>query len=204
MALISTLTDNFDDNSLDGAKWTDGGGTAETNQQLEITTTTAANNVRGIYSNSLYDATGSSMSIKVVDAGNQDLVTYRCYPCWLYISGLENIFLYINQNTIYAAYGNYGSGTTVASTAYVAASHKYFRIREASGTTYWDYSADGISWSNLGSVANPYTMTNFEVDIGTFTNSELSTTVAKFDDFNILPSASTNVSFTNLPLLGVG
>jgi hypothetical protein len=80
-----------------------------------------------------------------------------------------------------------GVATQIASTAYVADNHRFLRIREASGTTYWDYSADGITWTNLTSQANPITMTALEVAIeaGTYA-SEASDTSAKFDDFNTL------------------
>ena len=70
MALISTLTDNFDDNSIDAAKWeTDvsaGGSIAETNQRLEMTSSTSAMADYDYFSAiSNYDLTGSGVSIKL-------------------------------------------------------------------------------------------------------------------------------------------
>ncbi len=43
--------------------------------------------------------------------------------------------------------------TVVASATYNASTHRWLRLREASGTVFWDTSTDGSSWSNLGSTA---------------------------------------------------
>lgn len=45
-----------------------------------------------------------------------------------------------------------GQANNVASMTY-SSSTRYCRIREASGTVYWDYSADGSTWNNAGSAS---------------------------------------------------
>jgi hypothetical protein len=42
------------------------------------------------------------------------------------------------------------------SIAYDADAHRYWRIREAAGTTYWETSADRTDWAELHSEANPF------------------------------------------------
>src|SRR6266436_2384848 len=158
MPLLETLTDNFNDNSIDPAKWV-GGGTyvVETNQELEISTTTASSynslwNAGYTYS---YDLTGSQGTVKIVDAGDQTIVSYEFFPLKLSISGGNDIKWLISGGNIKARNG----GTVLASTAYVAATHKYLKIRESAGTTYWDYSSDGLSWTNFYSTANLFAVT---------------------------------------------
>ena len=202
MALISTLTDNFNDNSIDAAKWSvyNAGGftTAETNQQWELTTALAIGSTNP-YSITTYDLTGSQATIKVVDAGNTTgLASALFSPLWLYVSDASYLRWYISGN------GKIGVWTRISnandfpwSATYVAATHKYLRIREASGTTYFDYSANGTDWTNAYSLANPFAITAIEVNVEMRTDSaEASTTTAKVDDFNILPSATTIIPST--------
>ena len=188
---ISTLTDNFNDNSIDGTKWSataDGLQTVvETNQEIEITSTLVAG-YGYLASVNTYDLTGSQASIKLVDAGNQALGSWDVILI-LYLDSNHSVRWIIENGTIYAQ-KNVNGNTTLASASYVAATFKYLKIRELSGTTYWDYSANGTSWTNFASTANPITITSLKVYLqaGTYAV-ELSTTTAKVDDFNILPSA---------------
>jgi len=49
-----------------------------------------------------------------------------------------------------------GVNTTFILPPYNPTAHAWWRLREASGTIYWDASPDGITWTNLGS--HTYTM----------------------------------------------
>lgn len=193
-ASISTLTDNFNDNSIDGAKWgtyNDAGTTIlETNQEIEITTALLSYKYAALYSANAYDLTGSQATIKVIDAGNQALASFRWYFALDDGQGAETnrIMWYIRAGTIYCADDTNGQNY---SASYVAATYKYLRIRESGGTTYWDYSADGVTWTNAVSKANPSNVTAKYAEIYTYNSSvELSTTTVKVDDFNILPSGA--------------
>jgi hypothetical protein len=186
MALIGTLTDNFNDNSIDGAKWgTTGIAWSETNSQLEGITALAGSDDY-FYSATTYDLTGSQATIKIVDAGNQSLASFAFDPLWLNRNA-DNAYIRwrITSGNITAEY----SGTGVLATAsYVSATHKYLRIRESGGNTYWDYSSDGITWTNFYNASNPMTVINFEASVHVYSTLELSTTTAKVDNFNLLPT----------------
>jgi hypothetical protein len=96
-----------------------------------------------------------------------------------------------------------GTPTNLASISFDSVNHKWFRIRESGGTTYWDTSVDGLTWTNRHSVANPIAVTALmlEVLIGTW-QVEGSTTSAKFDNLNIFPSAINEVSGTDSGFAG--
>jgi hypothetical protein len=180
MALISTLTDNFNDNSIDGAKWTATAGIVETNNQLELTSDAYA--IRRFDSVSSYDLTGSQVTIKLVTMD-------RTFWFQVYKTLDDDALEFVVDGG-----GNLVVNTYIAtdlverySTAYVAATHKYLRIRESGGNCYFDYSTDGISWTNVYSIANPFVITAMYAELG---YSSSSTTTAKVDDFNILPSAT--------------
>jgi hypothetical protein len=184
-ASISTLTDNFNDNSIDAAKWNNSG-SAEANNELELTTTLAPCDIY-IYSVDSYDLTGSQATIKVIDAGNQSLFSLQVFPIEIYKNDFsDSVQWCIRQGNIYALQT---ASTVLASATYVDATYKYLKIREAGGTTYFDYSADGITWTNFYSFANPFVVTSILalIEASTF-NIELSTTTAKVEDFNILPT----------------
>lgn len=193
-AAISTLTDNFNDNSIDAAKWEtyiEQGSISEINNQIEITTGTGGG-ITELVSVNDYDATGSSATIKVIDAGNQILDTYYFYPLALIIwSGNFDMVLWdIDKTKGIAAFKRIsGSYTQIGSAdTYDADKYRYLKIRESGGTTYWDYSSDGINWTNFTSVANPITMTTIRPTVVTINTT--TSTIAKVDDFNILPSAT--------------
>lgn len=83
------------------------------------------------------------------------------------------------RKIVSGTYTNVGSSVTWNATTML-----YWRIRESGGTTYWDYSADASSWTNLTSTANPVSMTSFMFRIyGYCFQNETSAGTSDFDDF---------------------
>jgi hypothetical protein len=191
MALISTLTDNFNDNSIDSTKWLNSNASQikEQNSELELITTLASGQYYLYGKDTVpYDLTGSQATIKIVDIGDNALSGYQFWPLMIGATDWSHGMGWIIQGTdIFAEVDD--SQVSVSAT-YVAATFIYLRIREAGGTTYWDYSSDGINWNNHFSHANYFTLTSIfaEFKIGTW-SANASTTTGKLDDFNILPSA---------------
>ena len=56
-----------------------------------------------------------------------------------------------------------GTRTVVATHLYDAFSHRWLRIREASGTVFWDASPDGLEWATLSTRATPFAVTSVRV-----------------------------------------
>jgi hypothetical protein len=69
------------------------------------------------------------------------------------IDGSNNLQWWFESGTLYAFYAVNGVRTTAAQLTYDPVQHAWWRIREASGTVYWDTSPDGTSWTTRGSVA---------------------------------------------------
>ncbi len=201
--LVSALTDNFNDNSLD-AKWTTyidtgAGSIAEANQEIEITTNINVSGYTELYSVNDYDLTGSSMTIKVIDRGSITNTNLYFYPLFAIIwSGNYDLIGWdiftldgINMRICPVKRINYSFTLIGTDVAYNANTYRYLKIRELSGTTYFDYSADGLNWNNFNSVANPITITAIRGSSSVYTTSAtVSATTAKVDDFNILPSGT--------------
>ncbi|MBS4040421.1 MAG: hypothetical protein KGZ81_07460, partial [Flavobacteriales bacterium] len=185
---IENISDNFDDNSIDVAKWTAFNSPSEASNKLDITTTLGGI-YRGLTSKLYYDLTSASVNVEVVSAGNQSLVSLEVYPLNLYQSGNTNsIFFLIAGGALIAYRRVNGVSTQLATTTYNSTNHRWLQIRESGGTTYWETSANGTSWSTLHSATNPIHVGQLLVEIsaGTYA-AEATTTTVTFDNLNVLP-----------------
>jgi hypothetical protein len=147
----------------------------------------SASGDRYIGSSFSYDLTGGFISVKNVSVPDMAGI-HSAQLLQAYKSGTEWVsFQIYTTNRLYAM-KKAPTLTELWSATYNATTHKYLRIREASGTTYWDYSADGVSWTNAWSEANPITVTAIMPYFGELMyGSSASTITIVRDDFNILP-----------------
>lgn len=191
MALTQTFIDNFDDNSI--GDWTGYNSIAETGGQLVASLTGATPDYHGIYSDNTYDLTGSYVQVEVVNAGNQS---------WTSIevemqmqdggSGARRLLLDIGGGDLIAYNTVGGTTTNLASITYNSTTMRWLRIREDSGTIYWEYTSTvgyaADTWTTLHSKATPIPITNlqFELDAGNW-DTETGTTTVIFDNFNVVP-----------------
>ncbi|HEU4457310.1 MAG TPA: hypothetical protein VFR81_29850, partial [Longimicrobium sp.] len=188
MAKAHTLVDNFNDNSIDAVLWSAYGGTQarEVNQRVEIRVpgSTGGSTYAGISSQSTYDLTGSEVRVELVQA-----YTPRV-PGEAYLqagaSSGNVVSVIVTEGNLSAAQGIGGTWTHLVIERYDPARHRWLRIRERSGTTYWETSADGCEWELLHSKANPITLTAVTLEIGAGTwQGTASPGVVVFDNFNV-------------------
>jgi hypothetical protein len=163
---ISSLKDNFNDNSFDTNKWlkygTSNGTVTETGQQLVFHRTATA--YFGIYS-------GESPDIKHFFNLEDDEIFVKIPQVagGVAVSCVCGIRLFNPEETSYIAiyYDNTSPGTDeifAGATdgyagnfvAYNSTNHRWWRIREASGTLYLDFSANGIDWNNFVNDDTPF------------------------------------------------
>jgi hypothetical protein len=163
-ALVSTLSDSYDDNSLDTTnKWTAytalSGTISETNKRTEIQLAASTNGSWG-GNNSKYQYTlvGSSAYINFALAASGH--------SWLDLTlsnealGTPNNFISIGidigTQKLQAVKEVNGVDSTLNEITYDPTVHKWGRIRESSGTVYWEWSTDGLAtstWSELYSTS---------------------------------------------------
>ena len=205
--LFTVLTENFDDNICNTAKWNQfTGGTStisRTSGQLILNTPslTTGSNYAGYDSVYSYNLTGSSLYAQVPQMVSTT-TNAQCYMK-LYLDG-SNSIQFIQQNgtinvqkTVAGVTTNLNAGAT-----YNLTTHQWWRFRESGGSTFFDFAPDGVTWTNFGSFTNPFAVTalTLEMSAGTF-QSETSPGSATFDYINTAPAA--NISH-NLTLLGIG
>lgn len=67
-----------------------------------------------------------------------------------------------------------------------AAIHRWWRIRESSGTTHFEVSDNAADWIELSSLSTSFPLDQVDVRLGAYTEEELtSTAVVRFDNFNL-------------------
>jgi hypothetical protein len=156
---VTTLTDTFDASVDKTNRWPDSSvatvwdpGT----QSAKIPCTSSywsLNTPQGAKAN--YDFTGSYVFAKVTPAtggtGTRETL--------MEIQGVDSvnnkISFYVSGATLFARTTSGGANTAVFSAAYDQVNHLWLRLREAGGTTFYDTSPDGRTWTNFASTANP-------------------------------------------------
>jgi hypothetical protein len=191
--------DDFDDNSINTHLWNSWGAeqVVEQNNQLEVSSTTAASYF-GTESNTTYNLTGKQCLVELVSAGNQTISQFDAIPIQLYADANNKLEWAINNGTIKARKIVATTLTDVATDTYNSSTHKWLRIRESGGTTYWDYSSNGTSWTNFASNANPITITalKYSAIVGNQSAASAGTTMI-IDNLNVEPPTVEVVSGTD-------
>lgn len=183
---LSGISDNFNDNSVDTSIWdTFGTSVSESGGLVDIDTQTTAEEA-GYKSVYRYNLTSQNISIQVVGAGDQSISSFQNVPIRLELDDDNWIDWVITGNSIKARSTVSATTTNQYSAGYNGATHKYFRIREASGYIYWDYSADASTWNNVASISLPFDVTSLRVYlIALTTSSEASTTTSLLDNLSV-------------------
>lgn len=202
---VSALTDNFDDNLLDTAKWSDWGDaqTVETNSRLEFTNVNSGT-YYGIDSANNYTLDESRAFVELVDPGaHTTYANYEAYPLMLEVDANNKLYWMVSDGFARAYKLVATTFTQVWNATYDATNHRWVQIREASGTTYWETSATGAagSWTTRHSESTPITHTNLKVVImvGAWASPGGTTTMI-VDNFNTEPPAGTTVTPTTASL----
>jgi hypothetical protein len=151
---MGTLSDTFPGTSLNDAPWDFYGTVALAGGIVTLTDVAYTARYSGIKSLALYDLTNSQLEVQLVSAGTQAPGTQACLQV-VDSGGANSLTFMVAGGNLQAEQQVAGSYSTLASAAYSAESMAWLRIREAAGTTYFEYSADAKSWTALWSGANP-------------------------------------------------
>jgi membrane-associated phospholipid phosphatase len=186
-----TLVDSFGDNATDPAKWIASGPIQEVNQRLEIRPDSGVANSYGRYTSATtYDLTNSEAKVEFVRiprSGSAYLSAYvgnRDTGDAVAVS-LTNTF---TQPTKRVA----GANTSITVIPYDAAAHRWVRLRENSGTLYYEVSSDGTTWSEIARTPTPFSLASVTLEIAAGAFSAAPTPgLSIFDNFN---SAETSLA----------
>lgn len=195
---MSSLTDNFNDNSIDGTKWTifanGTGSVVESGQKIICTPQASLANADAILASvdfiPQFNLTNSYALVQVLQVCTSFALTVLNvlkddhYYFRLLTDG-SDIYAVSVVNDVYD--GDVNSSTI----SYSPTTMVWFRIRELGGNIYWEYSADGINWTELTHLANPFDVTLVYSTVEAYANNIALPGAAWFDNFN-----TTGVSFS--------
>jgi hypothetical protein len=179
-----TLTDNFNDNVTHATRWFTFGQVQEVNQRVEIRPPGTGQLFSGYITQTGYDLTNSFVKLEV-----QPLRPVTGALTFMVVQlneGTDELFL-STENGLLACSETVGGAPEVvlSEIPYEPAQHRWWRIRENSGTTYWEASGDGKDWTVLFSKANPFALTQVRIGFGAGTYLVVPTPgLALFESFN--------------------
>jgi hypothetical protein len=190
MAKAHTLADNFNDNSTDTAKWFAYGspGSAadrlrEVNGRLEIRPASgSADNWYAYDSELAYDLTRSEFRVEVVRTLNQTEAASTLLGA---INGADHLDLWVEDGWLNCSQYVQVTYTLHTRVRYDPSAHRWWRLRERDGNSYWETSADGAGWEVQASRPNPFSLTAVQGRLAASTSAATASPgVAIFDNFN--------------------
>lgn len=152
------LADDFADNSVDAKLWTQfafGSVTgSETGGQYQFDVASGSTGGAQLLSQSRYDLVGDYFASELTDAGVQEN-GLQAYAVMAQLDSSNQVYITVANGFMGAIQNVGGSVTGLAFVAYDPALHRWFRIREDDGDTFWEVSANGVFWTQLHTTTNP-------------------------------------------------
>jgi len=201
------LEDNFDDNSIDFAKWTpnnlfsgytdSGVPTNETAQELRIGSLfqgLPGSHYNGIRSSNTYDFTGAYSYVELVQAAASSTKADAMLTIGKDVHNYYRI--YVEEGTLICQTRIAGSKRNLFTSAYSPVAHRYWRIRhhQATGNVVFETAADdsGVpgSWilrysEQWDAASVPLATVMFEIKAGTWQAEPVAPGIVIFDNFRV-------------------
>ena len=196
MAKVSTLIDNFNDNSIDTARWDPYGSPTpiservrEINGRIELTPRSSdGGQYSGVESASTYDLTDSSAHVELVQA-----LRIADAEATIFLAAADS-----NNSVYFTVAGGFlrcwqnvsGTRTRLLKAQYDPAAHRWLRLREREGTTFWESSPDGHAWAVLFSKPDPISLSTVTIHLQVGLDSSVPAPgMAVFDNFNVIETS---------------
>lgn len=153
------LTDDFADGTVDFRQWQEFGfgsvSGGEVAGAYEFTVAAeAGTGGASLFTRARHSITGDGFVVELADAGGQ-VTGFQTYPVEFQEDASNRIFMNISNGFIGAWEVVGGVFTDHGFTAYNPTDHRWFRLREDAGITYWEAGPNGLDWGELASAANP-------------------------------------------------
>ena len=180
---MATFTDDF--TTQDTGKWWFDSGLSVVSGQLNIPVTSG---YPGAYSNAHYDLTSSAVTAQIVQTPNVGSGSTETFLTLRSTAG-TSLYFDINNGVIGAYRKAFGVMTTVGTVTYNAATMKYLRIVHDGTAISWQYSANGSTWTTIGSPWTPTVPVSWlDVElVAGYWGTETSPGTAIWDNVNVLP-----------------
>lgn len=193
-AKVATLQDRFPGPTLNTSLWTPlpiGDGAIGVNNGLILTDTAGSATYTAIKSNIPYDLTSSEIFIQLVNAGTQAATTQALLEVQN-AAGTYALQLIVQDGNLKAQNELNGVYTALATATYNATAMRWLRLREASGTVYFEYAAAlGGTWIILHSYADPFGLAAVYVLVqqGSYGDAD-AVAMSQWANLNVVPAGS--------------
>jgi len=197
---MGNLADNLTEGSLNTSLWTVGqigGGQSisvsvlDTTSGLQITPFANAGSIdayNGIYSTATYNLSNGAVFVHAMQTA---VGSYADTSLDVRPNSSSMLTIDVENGTIYFQKIVAGAKTTLLSQPYSSTSHAWWRIREASGTVYWETAPDGSTWTTQAQAPDPFSVTSIQVDLNAGTYQSVATPgQAIFNNLNVSPTTS--------------
>lgn len=191
MANFSTLTDNFDDNTVNTSVWTSNyGTTAETGGKAQITYSTTYSGwaTSGVWT---FDTVFAEIVIPSTGTNDMSFGVGSASQA----SGTEVAFYYVGSSGLLFFANAVGYTEAGApSVTYSATTHKWLRLSLSGSNVLWDTSPDGTTWTNRRTLAKPSWLPATNCYFYYEGHRSSGTAAGTMDNFNIAPSAGSHIT----------
>ena len=185
MVKAHLLTDRFSDNATDATKWVAFGTVQETNLRVECSPVpNTTNSYAGYRTAGRYDLTGSEVRVEVQWVLNNGPSSETFLTAERNLNNL--VYIIVEGGVIRAGQRVGGVNLDVGSAPYTPTQHRWWRLRETTGVTYWETSPDGRTWTTLAARPEPISLTWLELAVGAGTYGPTPNPgSAAFDNFHV-------------------
>lgn len=159
---ISTLVDSFQGSSLNSALWSSsvaGSGTLSYSSAgvvAALPSAATSSSLAQVDSNYYYDLTGAAVYLNVTGITSAATAADNTFDL-VDTTGNNAMILQVEAGTLYAEKVVGGTETNITSVTYNGTTMAWWRLRESSGTVYWEYAASPTgTWTTLTSATNPW------------------------------------------------
>lgn len=193
-----TLIDDFNDNVIDPVRWPGSfGARAEVGGRARVDCTTAFG---GYGSAQIYTMTEATVQARMYPAAAGGTAG----EAWAQLAvksttGGTDLLMEVNAATgqLRMATRSGSFDGAVVLVPYDPVAHAWLRIREAAGTTYWETSSDGATWTTRRTAVSPTWATATTLKIELTAHRDAGTAdFAEFDDFAFTRTTGTLPSLT--------
>ncbi len=150
---LSTLSDPFNSGTINTTLWnsiTAGTASLDTvNDLVVLAQPTVSGTVNTFGSNTVYDATSSQIYAQVAPVANGAGGTNTVFK--LTVDANDSVAIRLAAGVFEVTLQTAGVTVTSTLATYSPDAHRWWRLRESSGTMYADFSQDGFNWSTLWS-----------------------------------------------------
>ncbi|MDB4949670.1 MAG: Vanadium haloperoxidase [Gemmatimonadetes bacterium] len=189
MAKAITLVDDFNDDLTSTSLWVvvpAGDAVREVNGRVEMFPPSGSVGNFLYASAAMYDLTESEVRLEIVRVPRMNPNLTLGLAAVPGGAGPDSVQITVGNGQLRAEKQVAGVTTILRQIPYDPAAHRWVRLSETAGTTFWEYAADGVHYTSLYQAPDPVALTSVQLDFGLRLITALpSPGFAAFDNFNV-------------------